>query len=237
MKANFCSQPAFSGTAPPFCSLGKDQVSSCVLLIPTLTGCSWTGVNARSHRGDHPFPRVYGHMLLTLLWKDTARFKYQVDLLWKAWGTLRSILMGPLSICTWSRCLAASPGSEWQIPPDGENCWLQELQSSYTLSAWTCSLTWQIGNGEPEREAVWLPVQSSTPHDTTTPPRCCARSFHIRFNVRPPHPNPGQYTNLCIFSNALNWTHRRSGLFIWPVNISFRGVKVLLLNYQPFWNM
>ena len=87
---------------------------------------------------------------------------------------------------TWSRCLAASPGSEWQIPPDGKNCWLQELQNSYMSSACTSSLTWQIRNGEPEREAVWLPVQSTTPHDITTPPKCCAHSFHIRLNVCPP---------------------------------------------------
>ena len=191
MKANFCSQSAFSGTAPPFCSRGKDQVSSCISLIPTLTGWSWTGVNARSHRGDHPSPRLYGHMLLPHLWKDSARCKFQVDSLWKAWATLRSILMGLLStahLIQQPGCLAASPGSELQVPPDGKNCWLQELQSSYTSSAWTSSLTWQIRDGEPAREAVWLPVQSTTLHDIATPPKCCAHSFHIRLDVCPPTP-------------------------------------------------
>ena len=181
MKANFCSQPAFSGTAPPFCSLGKDQVSSCVLLIPTLTGCSWTGVNARSHRGDHPFPRVYGHMLLTLLWKDTARCKYQVDLLWKAWGTLRSILMGPLSICTWSRCLAASPGSEWQIPPDGENLTSRAAEFLHVirldLLAHLTDREWRAWEGG---SLTASPVQHPTRHNHTPKMLCPLLSHKIK---------------------------------------------------------
>lgn len=213
-----CSQPAFSGTAPQAAfPREKDQfqavycdTNSYRLLL------NWGPVPGATEEIT-PFP-VFGHMLLTLPLKKTlpglsTRLTYSERL---------EELSGPF---WWDLCLYAPDqvlGSSSQVQNDrshlmGKTVWLQELQSSYTSSAWTCSLTWQIGN-ERAWEGGSLTCQSvSTPHDTTTPPRCCASSFHIRFNVRP-H-TPIRPIHKPVSSQITNWTGVQ--VFYWPVNISF----------------
>lgn len=127
-------QSSFSGTAPPLCSLGKDQVSSFTSLIPTLLGWSWPGVSARSHTGDFPSLGVYLHSLFPFPFKRDHQVRVSC---WHYFERLQNplgfILMGLLSrwpLMEHPGFLAASPGSGWWIPCDKGNCSLQEQESS-----------------------------------------------------------------------------------------------------------
>ena len=234
MKANFCSQSAFSGTAPPFCSLGKDQVSSCVSLIPTLTGWSWTGVNARSHRGDPPSPHVYGHVLLPHLWKDTARSKYQVDLLWKAWATLRSILMGPLSILHLIQVLSSFSRFRMTDPT-----WWEKLLTSRAAEFLHVICLDQLAHLTDQKWRAWegSSLTASPIRHHHTPKMLCPLLSHKIKCLPPTHQSrPIDKPVYLLKCSKLNTQAFRSFYLTRQYFLSL-GQGLVFLNYQPFWNM